>query len=122
MSEHKKSVLIVDDDPDSLETLRMLLIEEGYAVRAASSGAEAILIIREAVPDIMVLDVMMPGMSGYDLCRYLRDRPTTRDTPIIAYTGHQAVAHSNAGLYDRVLIKPAEISELRQAIESLIAR
>jgi diguanylate cyclase len=114
-----RSILVVDDERDALETLRLLLEGEGFEVRTASSGAEALQLMRERKPDLVILDVMMPAMTGYDVCRHLRRDPTTSDVPCIAYSGYQ-VGHPNADLYDLVLLKPVEFDQLLHAIRSLL--
>jgi two-component system, OmpR family, phosphate regulon response regulator PhoB len=116
----RNSILLVDDEPDSLETLRLLLVEEGFDVRVASSGAEALERIGEALPDLLVLDVMMPSMTGLDLCRRLRMQADTRQLPCIAYSG-SPLSSGAAHPYDRVLIKPTDFPVLLGAIRELLA-
>jgi CheY-like chemotaxis protein len=116
------SILIVDDEPDSLETLRLLLVEEGFDVRVASSGPEALARVGERVPDLMIVDIMMPLMTGLDLCRHLRAQAHTRDMPCIAYSGYpMRQQRSDALPYDRVILKPADFPELLNAIRELLA-
>ena len=81
------SILVVDDEPDSLETLRLLLVDEGFHVRVAADGIEALERIAELAPDLLIVDIMMPSMTGLDLCRRLRAQAETRDIPCIAYSG-----------------------------------
>ncbi len=115
-----QSILVVDDEPDSLETLRLLLMEEGFDARGASTAAEALSAIAERRPDLLIVDIMMPGMTGFDLCEHLRARQETRDMPIIAYSGYPMQAFSNPGPYDRVFLKPADFGELVGAIRELV--
>ena len=114
------TILLIDDEPDGLETTRLILEMEGFRVLTAASGAEALLRIGETRPDVLILDVMMPGMTGLDLCVYLRDTAETKSLPIILCSAHTMPSHSNAGLYDRALQKPVEIPELMQAIRALL--
>jgi len=77
-------ILIVDDERAMRNTLKTLLSEEGYAVRVAANGARAIEMVGEARPDLVLLDVMMPGMNGYAVCRALREREAS--LPILFLT------------------------------------
>src|SRR5688572_4810623 len=116
------SILIVDDEPDSLETLRMLLLDEGFEVRVASSGAQALALIRERPPDLLIVDIMMPAMTGLDLCRHLRADSKRRHIPCIAYSGYPMKEHPNTDLYDRVFLKPADFGEMLRAIRMLLPK
>ncbi|MEO5916932.1 MAG: hybrid sensor histidine kinase/response regulator [Luteolibacter sp.] len=76
-------ILVVDDDQQNIQMVGSLLLKHGHEVLAASSGPEALAKLEFAKPDMILLDVMMPGMTGFELCRILQARPETRDTPII---------------------------------------
>jgi len=76
-------ILVVDDTPAILRLLSQMLTGKGYQVRTAASGAEALEAVREHPPDLILLDIMMPEMSGYELCQRLKDSPSTRDTPVL---------------------------------------
>ncbi len=78
-----KSVLVVDDAPDNLRLLAGMLTERGYKVRPAPSGAHALATIQKELPDVILLDIMMPGIDGYEVCRHLKADERTRDIPII---------------------------------------
>jgi CheY-like chemotaxis protein len=80
-------VLVVDDNADAAETLATLLAVDGHDVRTAASGAAALVLTRAFTPDIAFLDIGMPGMSGYELARRLRDDPVTADVRLVAVTG-----------------------------------
>jgi diguanylate cyclase (GGDEF)-like protein len=82
----KPHVLVVDDDPDKLSLLEMALIMAGYEVRTARDGEEGLATIASFQPDLVVSDVMMPRMNGYDLARRIRENPQTRFIPIILQT------------------------------------
>lgn len=77
------SVLIVDDEDTIRDVLRLNLVRAGYLVDEAENGEEALLKVQERKPDIMILDLMMPGMSGFDVCEHLRAEEDTADLPII---------------------------------------
>src|SRR5690349_14482562 len=79
-------ILIVDDEPAGRETLAALLLSQGYQLAFASSGAEALRQADELQPDLILLDVMMPGLDGFEVCQRLRADPVLGDVPIILLT------------------------------------
>ncbi|MFW2365259.1 MAG: sigma 54-interacting transcriptional regulator [Desulforhopalus sp.] len=79
----KNNILIVDDTPENLSVLRQLLTEEGYLVRPALSGEVALKAVKAQIPDLILLDIMMPEMDGYEVCRILRSDEHTARIPII---------------------------------------
>jgi len=79
-------LLLVDDEPDVLSLLKLVLEAEGYQVVVASSGEEAIKLTQVEAPDIILLDLMMPGMSGLETCRWIKKEPRTRDVPVIVFS------------------------------------
>lgn len=84
-AEARPTVLVVDDTPANL-TLMMQVLNKRYRVQVAVSGSKALEVVRRRVPDLMVLDVMMPGMDGYEVCRRLKADPATRHLPVIFLT------------------------------------
>ena len=78
-----ESILIVDDTPANLRLLSQMLAEQGYGVRAVTSGARALASARAAPPDLVLLDIKMPGMNGYEVCEHLKADPLTRNIPVI---------------------------------------
>jgi len=78
-----KNILIVDDTPENLTVLRQILHEQGYRVRPALSGEIALKTIQADRPDLILLDIVMPGMDGYEVCAELKADKTTRDIPVI---------------------------------------
>ena len=94
----KQRILIVDDTPQNIDVLSGTLKEE-YKILAATSGARALeLATREPLPDLVLLDVMMPGMSGYEVCQRLKSDPLTRRIPVIFVTALHEAAHEEKGL------------------------
>jgi len=94
----KPRILAVDDTPDNL-TLIAEVLKPHYAVKVAINGEKALKIVRaEAPPDLILLDVMMPGLTGYDVCRQLKEDPATRDIPIIFLTAMAAEKDEKRGL------------------------
>jgi len=84
--EKKYSILVVDDDPANLKLLELILYKEDYKVITAQSGKEALEITKTVLPDIIFLDVMMPGMNGFDLCAHLKKDSRLQNIPIIFLT------------------------------------
>ncbi len=78
-----RTVLVVDDDPSLLAMLGMALQVEGFEVRRAITGQQALAAITESRPDVVILDVMMPGLDGREVTRRLREQPATADLPIV---------------------------------------
>src|SRR5579862_5839469 len=76
-------IMVVDDDDNVLLLLEALLKRQGYSVIKAKSGAKALEILDAETPDLFILDIMMPNMNGYELCRHIRSRTATTQTPII---------------------------------------
>ena len=93
-------ILIVEDEEALTLLLRYNLEAEGYAVETVSRGDEAETKLKEAVPDLVVLDWMLPGVSGIELCRRLRARPETRKLPIIMLTAHALALLAPRGQHD----------------------
>jgi DNA-binding response OmpR family regulator len=86
MSDTKK-ILAVDDEPDVLMIVRMGLMSEGYEVDTATNGFDALSKAKESCPDLVVLDMMMPEMTGFEVLKHLRNHESTRDVPVIMLTG-----------------------------------
>lgn len=80
------TILIVDDTPENLEVLSESLVAEGYRVAVAIDGETAIEQAQFAPPDLILLDVMMPGMDGFETCQRLKSSPTTQDIPVLFMT------------------------------------
>jgi putative two-component system response regulator len=116
-------ILVVDDYVPNANGMRELLAAAGYSVRVAHNGADALRLVAEEAPDLALVDVVMPGMSGVELCRELKSRPGTRLTPVVLVTGSQDRGHRLAGLEagaDEFLGKPVDVQELRTRVRSLL--
>ena len=116
-------VLVVDDYEPNAKGMRDLLVAAGHTVRVASNGADALRFASDEPPDLVVLDVVMPGMSGVDVCRELKTRSLTRLTPVVLVTGSQDHGFRLAGLdagADDFINKPLDIQEFRTRVKSLL--
>ncbi len=91
LGEDKHSVLVVDDDPAVSESLRMQLEDKGFLVAVARDGDEAIGRLEEEVPDLVILDIIMPGKNGHDVLRWIRNEARTSELPVIVLSGHPLV-------------------------------
>ena len=120
-----KKILVVDDDKILRTVLKHTLEQQGYQVTVAGSGKEALVLFEKDTPDIVVSDVSMPGMDGFDFCRQLRSQPSGQLIPFIFLSARgklddRVLGHSIGA--DDYLTKPFEMKELLAKIEALIER
>lgn len=94
---NKAMILVVDDTPDNLALMNNLL-KNDYIVRVANRGERALQLARSTPPQLILLDVMMPGLSGYDVCRALKSTPQTRDIPVIFLSAKNDAQDQQQGL------------------------
>jgi DNA-binding response OmpR family regulator len=118
-----KKILIVDDEPNIVISLEFLMRRDGFEVAVAQDGEEALRIIREQRPDLVLLDVMMPKLNGFEVCKQVRGDPALTDTRIIMLTakGRQAeVAKGLALGADGYITKPFSTRDLVVQVRSLL--
>ena len=118
-------ILLVDDEPDVIEIIKYNLLQEGYSVKTASNGKEAIKKAEKTTPHLIIMDVMMPEMDGIEACEYLRKNPNFNDTIIMFLTArgedYSYVAAFDAGADDYVT-KPIKPKIIVSKVKSLLRR
>ncbi len=125
MDNRLKKVLIADDEPDILEILKYNLVKEGYQVITAHDGNEAIEKAKQTLPDLIVLDIMMPGKNGVEVCEILRAQPKMKDTLIMFLTALSDEATQIKGLSmgaDDYRSKPISPNVFISKVQSLLRR
>jgi DNA-binding response OmpR family regulator len=122
-SSHK--ILAVDDDPDVLDLISLKLGAAGFTVVTSTSGVEALAMVRREMPDLIILDIMMPEVSGLDVCRQLKRNAFTRDIPVIMLTAKKSEIDRIVGLEldaDDYIPKPFDLRELKLRVEAALRR
>jgi DNA-binding response OmpR family regulator len=118
-----KSVLVVDDEAMTRDLLRLMLKGTGFTIYEAEDGFQALEQVAAHKPDIVILDVMMPGLDGLGVCRKIRSQPETADLPIImlsAKTTHAAVQDGLEAGANKYLTKPVGFKELISNLEEVL--
>ena len=118
-----KRVLVAEDEPNIVAALEFLLRRGGYEVEVAGDGAQALAMIERAPPDLVLLDVMMPGKSGYEVCARIRERPEWRRMKVIMLTAKGRDADEQKGLgagADLYVTKPFSTRDLLEKVRTLL--
>jgi two-component system alkaline phosphatase synthesis response regulator PhoP len=121
---HKK-ILIADDNENIREALTYLLEDEGYTLSLAKDGAEALRKVREVNPDILFLDIMMPEINGYDVCRAIKNDPVLKKTYVIILTAKGQVEEQERGKEigaDEYVVKPFSPMEILAKINNILEK
>jgi DNA-binding response OmpR family regulator len=119
------TVLLAEDDADIRDLVTFKLRQQGYEVRAFEDGLSALASAHDEMPDLALLDITMPGMSGMDVCRELRADPATADVPIILLTARAQESDIETGFSvgaDDYVVKPFSPRELVSRVQAVLAR
>jgi two-component system alkaline phosphatase synthesis response regulator PhoP len=119
----KPSVLVVDDEPNIVVSLEFLMQQAGYDVRVAYDGEEALKAVEEKLPDLILLDVMMPKRNGYDVCQTIRANPRWKHTRIVMLTAKGRDVEREKGLAlgaDDYITKPFSTREVIERVRQYI--
>jgi len=119
---HSRRVMVVDDHVVSGDLLREILSTEGYAVRVALCGRDAVAMAREFKPDVALLDVGLPDMTGFALARLLKADPQLQQIRLVALSGYAQSADAERSRlkgFDHYLVKPVDVEQLLSVLQSL---
>ena len=122
---HDKHILVVEDEEDILELVSFNLKKEGYQVKGVTSGEEGLEEVRRKIPSLIILDLMLPGVDGFDVCKSLKGDPTTKAIPVIMLTARSDEADIVIGLElgaDDYLTKPFSPRELIARVRAILRR
>lgn len=118
-----KRVLVIEDEPNIIEAISFILSREGWDVKTHSNGHDAVDAVRARAPDLLILDVMLPGKSGYDILQELRDDETTAGLPVLMLTARGQVKERDVALRrgaDRFMTKPFSNADVLTAVRELM--
>jgi DNA-binding response OmpR family regulator len=118
-------ILIAEDEPDIRELVAFMLRFAGYEVMAASNGEEAVQAATREVPDLVLMDVRMPRMTGYDACRIMKANPDLHDVPIVFLSAKGQEAEIQSGLEagaEEYLLKPFSPDELTNRVRTILSK
>lgn len=119
----QKKILIADDNENIREALTYLLEDEGYALSLAKDGSETVKKVREFRPDILFLDIMMPEMNGYEVCRIIKNDPELKKTYVIMLTAKGQIVEQERGKEvgaDEYIVKPFSPMEILTKIKNIL--
>lgn len=123
MPENRKKLLLIDDNIQTIEMLQIILEDEGYEVITAYVGEDGLKKTAEEKPDLVILDVMLPGMNGYQVCEKIKNNPDTKDIPVIMLTGRDTGNDFDKAMEkkaDWYVVKPYNIEHLLGVMKKLI--
>ncbi len=119
VTEQRKKVLIVDDEASMVSVLQRHVSNAGYAVETASNGQEALEKIKNAVPDLVLLDLVMPGINGFETCRRIRSDERTKKLPVLIISALRSEADSSAAVAcgaNEMIVKPVDAESLTKRL------
>ena len=123
-AETKATILVVDDNTDNVEILRAFLESRGFTIAEARDGRTALSLMEEVKPDLVLLDVMMPGMDGWEVCRVIKQHPQLGDTKVVMVTAKGGFEDKFEGLRsgaDDYVVKPVDFKDLMDKVERNLA-
>lgn len=123
MATMQKTVMVIEDEPDAADLFAEMMRLNGYRVLKTYSGAPAMDLIAQERPDLIILDIMMPGVSGLDVLRYLRQQPDSAMTPVVVVSARataSAIAEGMAAGATVYLTKPVSYTDLKNAVDGLV--
>jgi DNA-binding response OmpR family regulator len=118
-------ILIAEDEPDIRELVAFMLRFAGYEVLAASNGEEAVQTASREIPDLVLMDVRMPRMTGYDACRLMKANPDLRDVPVVFLSAKGQESEIQSGLAagaEEYLLKPFSPDELTNRVRTILSK
>ena len=124
VTDQNETILVVDDNRDNVEILRAFLESRGFTVAEARDGRSALACLDEVRPALVLLDVMMPGMDGWEVCRVIKAHPTHGSMKVIMVTAKGAFEDKFEGMRsgaDDYLVKPVDLKELKTKVERNLA-
>jgi len=126
MAEINKKVVYIEDEPEMIDLVRLILSRKGYEVIGANGGREGLDAIRQKLPDLVLLDLMMPDMDGWDVYQQMKSVEATRDIPVIVITAKAQSIDKVLGLHiakvDDYISKPFSPQELVESVEKVIGQ
>jgi DNA-binding response OmpR family regulator len=126
VAENTKHLVYVEDEQEMIDLVRLILSRRGYEVIGANGGREGLAAIREAKPDLVLLDLMMPDMDGWDVYQQMKADESTRDIPVIVVTAKAQSIDKVLGLHiakvDDYISKPFSPNELMESVDKVLAR
>ncbi|MBI2331126.1 MAG: response regulator [Chloroflexi bacterium] len=121
-----KTILCVEDEPEMIDLIRLILARKGYNVQGAAGGVEGIKLVRELRPDLVLLDLMMPDMDGWEVYQQMKAEASLRDIPVIVVTAKAQNIDKVLGLHiakvDDYIAKPFSPQELMDSVEKVFSQ
>lgn len=126
MSNRDKKILCIEDEPEMIDLIRLILERRGFKVQGAAGGVEGIRLVREQHPDLVLLDLMMPDMDGWEVYQQMKADEATRDIPVIVVTAKAQSIDRVLGLHiakvDDYISKPFSPQELLASVEKVFSK